>query len=171
MWYCGGMTNEQTVSAQDVADTLVGLEPGATYPAADLYERYAMTMRKANRPAEHPTSLGHALAAYGCQRIRIRKRVGRQPTEKAGWRLPGEKHELTVDPVAVTIETFRVEPGFHGDYVPEDDIYSRYLRLCSAHGWGTPMPRPKLLAGLNRLGRPRSVVKGRAHRYLPPVGG
>lgn len=162
VWYGAGMT-EQTIPAEDVAATLADLPPGSTYSAARLYQLYVRAMETARHDIAHPTSLGHALAAYGCDRVRIRKRVGGEPTEKAGWRLPGRPTELTVDPVAETLRAFP-----EGGFIPEDELYSRYLRLCSVRAWGAPMARPAFMAGLTRLGRPKSTENRRPVRYISP---
>lgn len=163
MWYCLVMTTEQTVPTEDIKAALEGLAPGSTHSAARLYQLYVRAMETTRHNIAHPTSLGHALAAYGCDRVRIRKRVGGKPTEKAGWRLPGRPAELTVDPVA---ETMRAFP--EGGFIPEDELYGRYLRLCSANSWGAPMARPAFMAGLTRLGRPKSTENRRPVRYIAP---
>jgi hypothetical protein len=163
VWYGVDMTTEQTVPTRDVEAALADLEPGSTHSAARLYQLYVRAMEKERRSIAHPTSLGHALAAYGCERVRIRKRVGGQPTEKAGWRLPGRPTQLTVDPVAETLRAFA-----DGGFIPEDELYGRYLRLCSSNNWGAPMARPAFMAGLTRLGRPRSQLNRRPVRYVAP---
>jgi len=150
-----------SVTMEDVAAVLDGLKPGSTHTAKALYRRYTERLALAEREPEHPVSFGVALRSYGCERTRMRRRVGGVQREETGWTLPGPSR---VDSITAMINSF----GTSAIYT-EDEIWTRYVRTCGDNRQ-TPLPRARLMYLLTQGGHPHLTDKRRSCRWLNVPG-